>query len=288
MKNIVVTGKNGQLGSEFQALAAHFPEINFHFSDYNELDITDADAVLGYFEEVQPDLVINCAAYTAVDKAEEDADKAEAVNATGVKHLVEGCEKLGSRLIHVSTDYVFDGSKNVPYTEEDAVQPLGVYGDTKRSGEVAVLDSKIQALVLRTSWVYSSHGNNFVKTMLRLGAERGELGVVFDQAGSPTYARDLAVAIMEIARKEDQWPIEPTLYHFSNEGAISWYDFAEAILEEGGLSCKVRPILSAEYPTLTARPHYSVLDKAAIKGDFGIEIPYWRVSLKECIAKLMN
>ncbi|UZD23870.1 dTDP-4-dehydrorhamnose reductase [Algoriphagus halophytocola] len=288
MKNIVVTGKDGQLGSEFQALAAHFPEMNFHFSDYKELDITNVDAVFGYFEEVQPDLVINCAAYTAVDKAEEDADKAEAVNATGVKHLVEGCEKFGSRLIHISTDYVFDGSKNVPYTEEDAVQPLGMYGETKRAGELAVLDSKIQALVLRTSWVYSSSGNNFVKTMLRLGAEREALGVVYDQAGSPTYARDLAVAILEIAQKEEKWPDTTALYHFSNEGAISWFDFAVAIMEEGGLSCKVNPILSAEYPTPTARPHYSVLDKGAVKKDFGIEIPYWRVSLKECITKLIK
>ena len=234
--------------------------------------------------------VINCAAYTAVDKAEEDAKNAERVNSMGVSNLVNAIETVNGKLIHISTDYVFDGNHFLPYKESDALSPIGVYGRTKRAGELAVLNSAIDSIVIRTSWLYSSYGNNFVKTMLRLGSEKENLGVIFDQVGTPTYARDLAKTCLEILTGVNSAKISKkgNLYHYSNEGVASWYDFAISIMELGGENCKVKPIQTKDYPTLAKRPHFSVLNKSKIKTDFKIEIPYWRDSLKECIEKIKN
>ena len=232
--------------------------------------------------------MINCAAYTAVDKAEHDVDIAEKVNSEGVLNLVNAVQKEQGKLIHISTDYVFDGNNFLPYKESDPVSPIGVYGKTKRAGELAVLNSSIDAIVIRTSWLYSAYGNNFVKTMLKLGHDRDELGVIFDQVGTPTNASDLAKTCLDILSDKSSENISTNgkIYHYSNEGVASWYDFATAIMELGSLDCKVRPIETKDYPTPAKRPHYSVLNKTKIKTDFNIEIPYWRDSLDKCIEKL--
>jgi len=286
--NILVTGSNGQLGSEIKDLAANYKNFNFFFSDLPALDICNSNQLDVFFTENKINTVINCAAYTAVDKAEQDAEIAKRVNATGVLNLVNALEKVDGKLIHISTDYVFDGNSFLPYQELDQVNPIGVYGNTKRSGELAVLNADIDGIVIRTSWLYSAYGNNFVKTMLRLGNERDELGVIFDQVGTPTNASDLAKTCLDILahNKEVKISSKGNLYHFSNEGVASWYDFAIAIMELGKVDCQVKPIETKDYPTPAKRPHFLVLNKAKIKTDFEIEIPYWRDSLAVCISKL--
>ena len=288
--NILVTGSNGQLGSEIKDLAANYANFSFFFMDLPALDICNSSQLDVFFKDKNINTVINCAAYTAVDKAEQDLDIAEKVNSEGVLNLVNAVQKVQGKLIHISTDYVFDGNSFLPYQELDEVNPIGVYGNTKRSGELAVINSDIDGIVIRTSWLYSAYGNNFVKTMLRLGNEREELGVIFDQVGTPTNASDLAKACLDIfaIQKESKINLNGNLYHYSNEGVASWYDFAISIMELGGENCKVKPIQTKDYPTLAKRPHYSVLNKSKIKTDFKIEIPYWRDSLKDCIEKIKN
>jgi len=288
--NILVTGSNGQLGSEIKDIAATYKGFTFVFTDSKDLDICNVMILEKYIKENNIHSIINCAAYTAVDKAEEDAEIAERVNSIGVSNLVNALEKVNGKLIHISTDYVFDGDHFFPYKESDPVSPIGVYGKTKRAGELAVINSAIDSIVIRTSWLYSSYGNNFVKTMLRLGSEKENLGVIFDQVGTPTYARDLAKTCIEILTGANSVKIskDGNLYHYSNEGVASWYDFAISIMELGGENCEVKPIQTKDYPTLAKRPHYSVLNKSKIKTDFKIEIPFWRDSLKDCIEKIKN
>ncbi|WP_299006443.1 dTDP-4-dehydrorhamnose reductase [uncultured Tenacibaculum sp.] len=286
MKNILVTGASGQLGSEIKELSLNYESFNFFFEDSKSLDITNATLVDNYIEKNKIDGVINCSGYTAVDKAEEDSEKAEKINVYGVENLVNSIKSRGGKLIHISTDYVFNGESFLPYKEEDNIAPLGVYGNTKRRGEEVVESSSIEALIIRTSWVYSAHGNNFVKTMMRLGKEKESLNVVYDQIGTPTYARDLAKVCLQLITLDRKIDRDSKIYHFSNEGITSWYDFAKAIMEFSNLPCAINPIESKEYKTLAKRPHYSVLNKQKIKNDFTIEIPYWRDSLKECIFKI--
>jgi dTDP-4-dehydrorhamnose reductase len=238
-----------------------------------------------FFENQKFDAIINCAAYTAVDKAESEAELADAINHRFVAMLAKIAKRDDSKLIHISTDYVFNGQNHRPYVENDPTDPQGIYGKTKCAGEKAILDvSPKNTIILRTSWVYSAHGNNFVKTMLRLGRERETLSVIFDQVGTPTYARDLASAILDILPQINNG--KPEIYHYSNEGAASWYDFAAAIFELSDIPCQVNPITTDQYPTPASRPHYSLLNKAKIKNDFNLKIPYWRDSLKECLVKL--
>ena len=287
---VLITGSNGQLGSEIKKLAANYKKLDFVFKALPELDICNFEALQAFIIDHKINIVINCAAYTAVDKAEEDAEIAEKVNSKGVINIVNALQTVNGKLIHISTDYVFDGDHFLPYKETDPVSPIGVYGETKRAGELAVINSDIDSIVIRTSWLYSSNGNNFVKTMLRLGNEKEDLGVIFDQVGTPTYARDLAKTCLEILCKDSSVDISEngSLYHYSNEGVASWYDFAISIMELGGKNCKVNPIQTKDYPTLAKRPQYSVLNKSKIKTDFKIEIPYWRDSLKDCIEKIKN
>ena len=286
---VLITGSNGQLGSEIKELAANYKKLNFVFKDLPELDICDVEVLQAFIIDYNINIVINCAAYTAVDKAEEDAEIAKKVNLNGVLNLVNALQTVNGKLIHISTDYVFDGNHFLPYLESDPVSPIGVYGETKRAGELAVLNSAIDAIVIRTSWLYSSYGNNFVKTMLRLGNEKENLRVIFDQVGTPTYARDLARTCLEILSGDSSVNISKNgnLYHFSNEGVASWYDFAISIMELGGENCKVKPIQTKDYPVLAKRPHYSVLNKSKIKTDFKIEIQHWRDSLRDCIENMI-
>lgn len=281
--NILVTGANGQLGNEMRLASAAAQQHTCFFTDVEELDITDAAAIEAFVQANEIDVIVNCAAYTAVDKAEADEAKALLLNATAPGYLAAAIEKRGGKLIQISTDYVFDGTAHTPYTEDCPTCPTSAYGRTKLAGEQAVLAANPSAMIIRTAWLYSRFGNNFVKTMLRLGREKEQLGVIFDQIGTPTYARDLAVVIMTAIDKG----IVPGVYHFSNEGVISWYDFTKAIHRIADITtCHVRPLHTAEYPTPAARPHYSVLDKTKIKQTFGIEVPYWEESLKECIAQI--
>ena len=286
--NILVTGSNGQLGSEIKDIAADYKNFSFFFMDLPVLDICNGNQLDTFFTENKINTVINCAAYTAVDKAEEDADIAKKVNSAGVLNLVNAVGKVDGKLIHISTDYVFDGNHFLPYQESDEVNPIGVYGNTKRSGELAVINSNIDGIVIRTSWLYSAYGTNFVKTMLRLGNERDELGVIFDQVGTPTNASDLAKTCLDILSNKTSEKISTKgkIYHFSNEGVASWYDFAIAIMALGKVNCHVKPIETKDYPTPAKRPHFSVLNKTKIKTDFEIEIPFWRDSLAICISKL--
>ena len=285
---VLITGSNGQLGSEIKELAANYKKFDFVFKDLPELDICSFEALQAFIIDYNINIIINCAAYTAVDKAEEDAVIAEKVNSNGVLNLVNALQTVNGKLIHISTDYVFDGDHFSPYKESDPVTPIGVYGETKREGELAVINSDIDSIVIRTSWLYSSYGNNFVKTMLRLGSEKENLGVIFDQIGTPTYARDLAKTCLDILvySKETNMNSNGNLYHFSNEGVASWYDFAIAIMTLGKVNCHVKPIETKDYPTPAKRPHFSVLNKSKIKNDFEINIPYWRDSLAKCIIKL--
>ncbi len=273
---LLVTGANGQLGNELRLLLGD----SAVYVDRDELDITDEAAVRDFFAEQGFEYVINCAAYTAVDKAEDDFEAADRINRLGPALLA----KYGRRIIQVSTDYVFDGTTHLPYKEDDAVNPISVYGSTKLAGEEAVLTEAETAVVIRTAWLYSSFGANFVKTMRRLGAERDSLGVIFDQVGTPTYAADLASAIVAMLPQIKAGTKD--VYHYSNEGVASWYDFAVAIMAESGLPCAVRPLETSEYPTRAVRPAYSVLNKSKIRRDFGLTIPHWMDGLKRCIAKL--
>ena len=281
--NILVTGCNGQLGNEIQLLEKGNGKHVFFNTDVNELDITDENAINAFVDANNIDGIINCAAYTAVDKAESNEALCHTLNATAPGYLAAAMGKRGGWMVQVSTDYVFDGTKHTPYSETDPTCPASVYGRTKLEGEQLVRQHCERALIVRTAWLYSIFGNNFVKTMIRLGKEKTELGVIFDQIGTPTYARDLAVAIMTAMEKG----IIPGIYHFSNEGVTSWYDFTKAIHRIAGISgCHVRPIHTEEYPTPARRPHYSVLDKTKIKATYNIEVPYWEESLAECISKL--
>jgi dTDP-4-dehydrorhamnose reductase len=284
--NILVTGSNGQLGSEIKVLSQDFSQYNFIFTDIAELDITSKESVSFFFEENKIDLIINAAAYTAVDKAESDKDNAMLVNSTAVKILSEASEKYNAFLIHTSTDYVFDGNGKEPYTENDIVSPQSVYGSSKLSGEIEMQKICRKGIIIRTAWLYSAFGNNFVKTILRVGKERGELKVVNDQFGSPTYAADLAKAILDIIPQIDKID-KVELFHYSNEGIITWFDFAKAIIEISGIKCIVNPVSSSEFPTPVKRPAYSVLDKSKIKSIFGIEVPFWKESLEICLGKLL-
>jgi len=285
MGKVLVTGANGQLGSELRFLA---PEEGVIFTDREALDICDKNAVADFIRREDIGAIVNCAAYTAVDKAEEEPELAEKINHEAVRNLAEIAKENGLRLIHISTDYVFDGKGYKPYKEEDPTAPNSVYGETKLRGEKAIHEvSPENAVIIRTSWVYSSFGNNFVKTMLRLGKEREELGVIYDQIGTPTYARDLAQTILYML-KNPKASDKTEVYHYSNEGAISWYDFAKEIMKMAKLSCKINPLETWQYPTPAARPHYSLLNKAKIKNDYGIEIPYWKDSLSECIRIVMS
>lgn len=281
--NILVTGCNGQLGNEIQLLEKDCGKHVFFNTDVNELDITDEDAINAFVGANHIDGIINCAAYTAVDKAESNEALCRKLNATAPGYLAAAVGKRGGWMVQVSTDYVFDGTKHTPYTETDPTCPDSVYGRTKLEGEQLVVKNCSRSMIVRTAWLYSIFGNNFVKTMIRLGNEKTELGVIFDQIGTPTYARDLAVAIMTAVEKG----IVPGTYHFSNEGVTSWYDFTKAIHRIAGISgCRVRPIHTEDYPTPATRPHYSVLDKTKIKATYGIEVPHWEESLAECISKL--
>ena len=287
---ILITGSNGQLGSEIRDLASLNKTTDFIFTDLHDLDICDFNALNNFITEQKITGVINCAAYTNVDKAEENSEIVKKVNSEGVSNLVNALKPVNGKLIHISTDYVFDGENSQPYNELDPVNPIGVYGKSKRGGELAVINSDIDGVVIRTSWLYSSYGDNFVKKILQLGLEKEELSVVFDQVGTPTYARDLAKTCLEILCGGSSVNISKNgnLYHYSNEGVASWYDFAISIMKIGGENCKVKPIQTKDYPTLAKRPQYSVLNKSKIKTDFKIEIPYWRDSLKECIEKIKN
>ncbi len=285
MHRILVTGSNGQLGSEIRELTKNDGTNVYFYTDVSELDITDKSAVNKFIENHQIDIVVNCAAYTQVDKAEEEEKTAFLINATAPGNLAEACKKYDATLFHISTDYVFDGSNNVPYIETESTSPLGVYGRSKLEGEEFIQQSGCNYLIIRTSWLYSSFGHNFVKTIGRLSSEKEELKVVFDQVGTPTYARDLATVIFAIIQN-DQFKDRKGVYHYSNEGVCSWYDFAKAINDLFGNNCNIIPCLSDEFPAKVPRPHYSVLDKTNIKNDFSIEIGYWKDSLCKCVELL--
>ena len=284
MINILVTGSNGQVGSELQALSKEY-NYNFFFTNRELLDITNPNAISEFIESNNINTIINSAAYTAVDKAEDDKESADLVNHIAVKNLAQIAKDKNIKLIHISTDYVFDGKTHMPYKEDDTTNPNGVYGKTKLDGENAMINiNPLNTIIIRTSWVYSSFGNNFVKTMLRLGKDRDELGVIFDQVGTPTYARDLAKDILDILPKIDNEQVE--IYNYSNEGVLSWYDFAKEIMKMAQLDCSINPIETKEYPTPAQRPHFSLLNKSKIKEKFNIIIPYWKDSVDECLKVL--
>lgn len=284
MHKILVTGSNGQLGSEIQFLSNNY-DYEFIFTGAEELDITDKTKVYKFLVSNEINTIINCAAYTAVDRAETEVEIADKVNHFAVKYLAESAKELKIKLVHVSTDYVFNGEAFQPYTEDSPCDPQSVYGLTKRAGEEALISLKLpNSIIVRTSWVYSTFGNNFLKTIIRLGKEKSGINVVVDQIGTPTYARDLAACILEILPKISNE--ETQIYHFSDEGVCSWYDFAIAIMELRGFSCQINPIPSSQYPTITKRPFYSIMSKSKIKTEFGVQIPYWRDSLYRCIENL--
>lgn len=283
MKNILITGANGQLGNEMRLLAEENKHYNYFFTDVVELDICNAQAVMDFVLENKIDVIVNCAAYTAVDKAEDDKELCERLNAAAPGYLAKAVAVRNGCLVQVSTDYVFDGTAHVPYKEDQPTCPNSVYGVTKLAGEQEAMKYCGNTMVVRTAWLYSTFGNNFVKTMIRLGKEKENLGVIFDQIGTPTYARDLAAVIFAAINKG----IVPGIYHFSNEGVCSWYDFTKAIHRLAGITaCHVKPLHTEDYPTKAVRPHYSVLDKTKIKETYGVEVPYWLDSLAECIEKL--
>ena len=290
MFNILVTGSNGQLGSEIRDLVEGPEQVlgsenDFFFTDRENLDITNLENITNFIKENNINVIINCAAYTAVDKAEEGVENADKVNHLAVKSLASVAKEKNIKLVHVSTDYVFDGKNFRPYVEDDVVAPQGVYGKTKLDGEIAMQElNPKNSIIIRTSWVYSSFGNNFVKTMIRLGRDRESLGVIFDQVGTPTYARDLAKTILDILPNIKNEKVE--VYHYSNEGVLSWYDFAKDIMSLAKIECQVNPIETKDYQTPASRPHYSLLNKSKIKKDFNIEIPYYKDSLEACLKKM--
>ena len=282
--NILVTGSNGQLGSELKDISKDY-SYNFFFTDRTNIDITSKDNIKEYCQNNNINIIINCAAYTAVDIAETDIENADLVNRKAVKKLALVSEELNIKLIHISTDYVFDGKNFKPYNEEYQTNPQGIYGKSKLDGENEMIKiNPKNSIIIRTSWVYSSFGNNFVKTMLRLGKEKESLTVIFDQVGTPTYARDLAKVILDIIPQINNSKVE--IYNYSNEGVLSWYDFAKEIMKMVKLNCKISPIETFQYPTPAVRPHFSLLNKSKIKSAFNIEIPYWKDSLDTCLRKL--
>ncbi len=286
MIKVLITGSNGQLGNELKELADSYALFEFIFTDLPELDITSETAVNQFFKIHNPDVILNCAAYTAVDKAEQEEELAFRVNALAPGILASAAADIGAFLVHISTDYVYDGLNFQPYNESDKINPLSVYARSKAAGEKAVIESNAKAIIIRTSWLYSAFGTNFVKTILKYGIERESLNVVFDQTGTPTYARDLAQVILEtlpMAMLANQVEI----YHYSNEGVASWYDFAKAILDLAAIDCKTLPIPAREYALPAPRPFYTVLDKSKIKKKFAVGIPYWRDSLQHCLRRLI-
>jgi len=283
--NILITGSKGQLGSELQKIAATDQKHTWFFTDVDELNITNKEAVDFYFQHNSIEACVNCAAYTAVDKAEDEPEKAMLINAKAVEILADACFASNSLLLHVSTDYVFAGNHYKPYEEDHPIEPQSAYGRTKAAGEILLSNHPCKSIIVRTSWLYSAVGVNFVKTMLRLGSEKESINVIYDQAGTPTWAFDLAWALVLMLDSTPQEYIKQ-VYHFSNEGIISWYDFATEIMEISGLQCKVNPIPSSAWPVRTPRPHYSVLSKEKFKADFKVGIPHWKHSLKKCIAEI--
>lgn len=283
--NILVTGSNGQLGSEIREISKDFGDYNFIFTDIEELDITNEDDVSAFFANNEINVLINCAAYTNVDKCESELDAATRLNTFACKVLSNQCNNHGAAMIHISTDYVYDGKNHTPYIETDFTNPNSIYGKTKLHGEQMVEEFASTAIIIRTSWLYSSYGNNFIKTMIKYGTERDELRVVFDQIGTPTYARDLAEVILG-GLSEIKFMEGTHIFHFSNEGVCSWYDFANEIINHKNIDCKVIPIETKDYPLPANRPSYSVMNKVKIKEELGIEIPYWKDSLKVCLDKI--
>jgi dTDP-4-dehydrorhamnose reductase len=287
---LLIIGANGQVGQCFRQLASQFPQWKFIFVDLPELDIADRRAVFRFFQQKKMNWCVNCAAYTAVDKAESEPVLAKQINVLGAKNLAEACAAQGIPLVQLSTDYVYHNRQNTPFREGDPENPKSVYARTKLAGDHAALKANPSTLIVRTSWVYSEFGNNFVKTMLRLGAERPELKVVFDQIGTPTYAPDLAAAILTMIQKIENKEVvlenAAGIWHYSNEGAASWYDFAKAIFELKKMPCRVVPIETKDFPTPAARPPFSLLNKGKIKAAFGLEIPHWRESLEKCLQSL--
>lgn len=291
LKKILLTGAAGQLGQSFQQLAEQYPQYAFTFADRNDFDLSETASIEAYCQQHTFDLIINCAAYTAVDKAESEAELADVINHVAVQKLAQIAVQQQAKFVHISTDYVFNGVQHRPYVETDEVAPRSVYGDTKLAGEQALLQTMpLNALIIRTSWVYSPFANNFVKTMLKLGEQRDNLTVIFDQVGTPTYAPDLAEAIMHIVVSDifKQPGLSTEIYHYSNEGVCSWYDFATTIFELSGTVCTVSPIETKDYPTPATRPAYSLLNKAKIKQQFELTIPYWKDSLRRCISVLQE
>ena len=284
---ILVTGGDGQLGSALKKLAGDYKDYIFTFIDVRDLDLTDSSAMAAFLGTHQPGILINCAAYTAVDKAESETDRAMAVNATAPGEIARICSETGIRLIHISTDYVFDGRSFIPYKETDPVNPVSVYAKSKLEGETRIQKQHVKGIIIRTSWLYSEYGQNFVKTILKKGKELGKLKVVYDQVGGPTYAGDLARAILDILPEvANTGSME--VYNYANEGVISWFDFAYAIIEISGIACILEPVETTAYPTPATRPSYSVFNKTKFKERFGIAIPYWRTSLKECIGNMVE
>ncbi|MCT7462702.1 dTDP-4-dehydrorhamnose reductase [Aliarcobacter cryaerophilus] len=282
--NILVTGSNGQLGSEIKELSSNY-NYNFFFTTRDDIDITSKDSIKEFSKTNSINVIINCAAYTAVDKAQSDIENADLVNRKAVKKLSIVAKELNIKLIHISTDYVFDGKNFKPYVEEFQTNPQSIYGKTKLDGENEIRDiNPLNSIIIRTSWVYSYYGNNFVKTMLRLGKEKEELGVIFDQVGTPTYAKDLAITILDIIPQIENSKVE--IYNYSNEGVLSWYDFAKEIMKMAKLNCKINPIETYQYPTPAKRPHFSLLNKSKIKSKFNLEIPYWKDGLDDCLKRL--
>jgi dTDP-4-dehydrorhamnose reductase len=289
IKTILVTGSSGQLGQSLKAIAKNHPDVDFTFAARTDLDLSSEHTIDDYFQQDHFDLIINCAAYTAVDKAEAEPQLANQINHLAVKQLADIAKHQNTKLIHISTDYVFNGQQYRPYIESDDVAPQSVYGDSKLKGEQALITAlPSNGFIIRASWVYSEYGTNFVKTMLRLGQERDSLNVIFDQVGTPTYAHDLAAAIMTIVVSEifNQQHVPTELYHYSNEGVCSWYDFAKTIFELSDIDCNVSPIETKDYPTPATRPHYSLLNKAKIKQQYAMTIPYWKDSLKQCLINI--
>ena len=285
MTTILITGSNGQLGNEMQQAAVRFPDFKYIYTDVAELDICDKSALDAFVKVNNVNVIVNCAAYTAVDKAEDDVELCYKINRDAVRNIAEVATENKVKVVHVSTDYVFDGTNYLPYTEDMPVCPATVYGKSKLEGEQALLGNCKESVIIRTAWLYSSFGNNFVKTMIKLGTERDSLGVIFDQVGTPTYAADLADAIMQLLSSEN---FVPGIYHFSDEGVCSWYDFTKTIHRMANITCDVKPIETKDYPARTPRPHFSVLNKGKIKSTYGISIPHWEVSLEKCIGLLHN
>ncbi len=285
MTTILITGSNGQLGNEMQQATARFPFFNYICTDVAELDICDKNALDAFVKANKVDVIVNCAAYTAVDKAEDDVELCYKINRDAVRNIADVANENKLKVVHVSTDYVFDGTNYLPYTEDMPVCPATVYGKSKLEGEQVLMENCSNAVILRTAWLYSYFGNNFVKTMIKLGNERDSLGVIFDQVGTPTYAADLADTILQLLSCET---FVPGIYHFSNEGVCSWYDFTKTIHRMAKITCDVKPIETKDYPARTPRPHFSVLNKGKIKSTFGVSIPHWEVSLEKCIGLLQN